>query len=127
MNPDPNAINCSRCGRTVHLTPKNAVLHRYLAQPWMTHWVVVCKQCEQYHRCFCRSNYQWESDWAERNQVGVVTEMFAPDPIVESFEEAFKIQSIPQQELTPSQEKEMLFFRWLMEHDPIERWFDNGA
>lgn len=124
MELDPNSITCNRCARVVHLSTKNAILYRYLAQPWFTHWVVVCDECHQYHRMFCRNNWRWEWEWAERHQVGIITETFVEEPIEDAFMQAYEVIPLQERELTDQDEKNIKFLSWLLNHYDT-RFFDD--
>jgi hypothetical protein len=116
MELDPNMITCTRCAQVVYLNTKNAVLYRYLAQPWFTHWIVVCTKCENYHKMFCRNNWQWEWEWAERHKVGIITETFVEEDIEVAFMEAYDLMPLTERELTEQDEKNIKFLHWLLQH-----------
>ena len=125
MNPqDMNTVQCQRCGVVVHLDPAVAVMYLFLKQPWVSYWMVICPRCHQPMRCFIRDNLQWEHEWAERNDIGIITEDFPSADELSGFEACYGLNALAEHELTPYEEKEVAFFEWILNRDHYEKWWE---
>ena len=123
---DDNQATCARCGRAVDLTPDNAALFYFLAQPWFTYWQFQCDnpECNWTTKVFCRDKHKQEFEWALRNEVGIVTEMFPHNDYNTAFERLYEVRPLQERELTQQDEKNVLFLRWLLNHYDT-RFFDD--
>lgn len=117
---DPNTFPCGRCNKTIWLDTANAVFYLFTVQPWCSYWMIICPECSQPMRCFIRDNLQWEYEWAQRNDVGIITESFPDANQLAAYEATYEIHEIAAHDLSKSEENEVAFFRWLLDHhDPM--------
>lgn len=123
---EDNYIFCKECGEKVFYTPTNTVIYYFVEYPWYSVAQSVC-ECDRVQAYFLINNLEWELRWAIENDIGFVEmEGLPPENVLESFRNT--MPDYPQYRvLSEQQEKEILFFAWVMEHDPIERWFDGQA
>ncbi len=121
---DINQTACGRCGYVITLGTQNAVYYFYFAQPWFSHWIVACPRCNAQSRQYSRTNYKWEYEWAERNEVGIIADMFPSDHIVDGFRQVYDVTDITVRELTDQDEKNIKFLAWLLNHYDT-RFFDD--
>lgn len=121
---DINQARCGRCSRMVTMNTKNSVLYVYAAQMWFAHWIVHCGNCNTYSRVYCRDSVQAEYTWAERNKIGVVRDMFAPDEVIAGFQGVYKVKTLEEHNLTDYQENQVRFLHWLLDHYDT-RFFDD--
>ena len=113
---DPNMTGCQRCGKSIWMSPANSIFYLFTVQPWVSYWMIVCPDCNQPHRCFIRDNLQWEYEWCQRNDVGVITEAFPTADQLAGFEETYQVHELSPHNLSDYEEKEVAFFRYLLEH-----------
>lgn len=121
---DINQTACGRCGYVITLGTQNAVYYFYFAQPWFSHWIVACPRCNAQSRQYSRTNYKWEYEWAERNEVGIIADMFPSDHIVDGFRQVYDVTDLTVRELTDQDEKNIKFLAWLLNHYDT-RFFDD--
>lgn len=116
---DVNGITCRSCGKPVLMDEGNAILYLFKLQPWVSYWLVVCGKCNTSHRCFVRDNLKWECEWALRNDVGTITEDFPSEDELAWYAETYKLELLVPHDLSDYEEKEIAFFRWLMDHNDL--------
>ena len=117
-------INCNHCGKKNVLTEANCVLHLFTRQPAFSWCEVLCKKCEAPLDFFFDP-----IEWIDHlktvfdSGVGVIEEEWIDQTTYEQYLDVWG-QHLVVHELTPHQDKEIAFFRYLMDVDPVERWFD---
>lgn len=120
-----NRAVCVKCGQQFSLNPGNAVVHFYEKQPWFTWQQLICTHCGHQRGAFIIDNYDWEMRWCVDNDIGFITEDFAPPEVVAMYTDVYHIVVVESHDLTPYEEKEVAFFHWIIEHDHYEGWWDD--
>jgi len=124
---EENSIKCRNCGYFVNYTPDNTVIFYFTDYPWYSAAQTYCHHCDYKQALFLFPNLEWEIRWAIENEIGFIElDGLPPEHVLDSFSNTFP-DMVCYSEVTEAQEKEVAFFAWVMEHDPIERWFDEEA
>ena len=118
---EPNSFTCPSCEKDMNLTVANAVFYLFVYQPWVSYWHLICPNCDQKMRCFVRDNLQWEHEWAEKNYIGMITQFFPDADELAGYEETYDVHPISAHDLSDYEEKEVAFFRYLLDkYSPYE-------
>lgn len=117
-------IDCDNCGRKNVLTEANCVLHVFIRQPAFSWCQVLCKKCEAPLDFFFAPD-EWENhlQLVIQSGVGIIEEEWIDEITYEQYLQVWG-KDLVAHELTTYQDKEIAFFRYLMDVDPVERWFD---
>jgi hypothetical protein len=127
MSDEQNYIWCRYCERLVLYSSHNTTIIYFKDYPWYSAAQTKCEHCGKDQSLFLTDNLDWELAWAIENDLGFITLVgFPPQEVLDAFDRVYP--EYPHIHLlSESEEKEVLFFAWVMEHDPIERWFDGQA
>jgi len=116
---EPNRARCSNCGLVFDLDPSNTVVYHYTCQPWFSWQQIICPQCELVNGLFIVGNFDWEMRYCIAAEIGFITEEFAPQAVVDSYTKFYKIVPLEEKDLSGFEEKEVMFWAWLLNRDGV--------
>jgi len=108
---------CKGCGEHIHCTAANTVMYAFTMQPWFTYIMLTCPVCED-----VSAQFFGPEKWMIRipefivAEVGLISEDYPEDSLVKQYEQVYKLRMLEPRDLTPYQEKQILFWRWLIDH-----------
>lgn len=111
---------CPKCQKSRKISAANAVAYLFDKQPWFSYLDFFCLSCETHWRLLF-GPLRWEAEivLALKAGVGVNTEDFPPAEIVEAFENIFDIHPPEEHQLTPRDETQMEWWRYLLDYRDI--------
>lgn len=116
---EPNRARCNSCGLVFDLDPSNTVVYHYTKQPWFSWQQIICPQCHLVNGLFIVTNLEWELEYCRENEIGFITEDFPPEKVVEQYERFYKVVPLEEKDLTGYEEKEVMFWAWLLNHEGV--------
>lgn len=120
-------IACLHCGKSNVATEDNVILHVYTRQPAFSWCEMTCDHCDEESEFFFAPG-TWEDNLRAVISSGasLLTEEWVDDKTYGEYLDTWG-KHLKGQDLTDYQEKEILFFAWLLNNDAPERWFDDGT
>lgn len=116
---EPNRARCNSCGLVFDLDPSNTVVYHYTKQPWFSWQQIICPQCHLVNGLFIVTNLEWELEYCRENEIGFITEDFPPEKVVEQYERFYKVVPLEEKGLSGFEEKEVMFWAWLLNRDGV--------
>lgn len=117
-------IDCDNCDNKNVLTEANTILHVFVRQPAFSWCEVICDKCGSCLDFFFDPN-EWEGHLKTvvNSGVGTIEEDWVDQATYEEYLAVWG-KDLNVLELTPYQEKEIAFLKYLINVYPLERWFD---
>lgn len=109
---------CDGCTLQFILDASNTVIYYFENQPWFSFGQAMCPQCGQTARLFWRENHQEYMEYFILNDFGFITELWADEVTIKSFEEVYGLKMEAEYELTARMELELQNLHVVLENIP---------